>query len=72
MVGFEQYPKKAGIGWEEDNRTLLNLAGGGTVGDATKWYQTFSTITLGDAVAHLPKASLDQHFDHTLGREISV
>lgn len=72
MVGFEQYPKKAGIGWEEDNRTLLNLAGGGTVGDATKWYQTFSTITLGDAVAHLPKIAPDQHFDHTIGKQITI
>lgn len=43
-----------------------------TVGDATKWFQTFSTITLGDAVAHLPKASPDQNFDHTIGKQISI
>ncbi len=72
VVGFEQYPQKAGIGWEEDNRTLLDLAGGVTVGDATKWFQTFSTITLGDAVAHLPKASPDQNFDHTIGKQITI
>lgn len=69
--GLEQYPKKTGIGWEDSNRTLLEISAGGTVGNATKFYQTFSTITLGDAVSHLPKISTASNFDRTIGTQIS-
>ncbi len=70
--GLENYPKKTGIGWEGTNRSLLEMAAGTTVGNATKFYQTFSTITLGDAVSHLPKLSTSSNFDHTIGTQISV
>lgn len=69
--GLENYPKKAGVGWEDTNRILLEAAAGTTVGSATKFYQTFSTITLGDAVSHLPRVSTDSNFDRTIGTQIS-
>ena len=71
IAGFENYAEKTGIGWEGTNRTFLELAGGGTVGASTKFYQTFSTITLGDAIAHLPKIVTTSNFDHTIGKQIS-
>lgn len=45
-TGLEAYPKQTGIGWEGTNRMLLEVAAGTTIGNATKFYQTFSTITL--------------------------
>lgn len=72
LVGLEDYPKKTGIGWEDTNRMLLEVAAGTTIGNATKFYQTFSTITLGDAVSHLPKVSTTSNFDRTIGTQISV
>lgn len=71
-VGLEEYPKKTGIGWEDTNRMLLEVAAGTTIGNATKFYQTFSTITLGDAVSHLPQVSTANNFDRTIGTQISV
>lgn len=70
ITGLEAYSKKTGIGWEGDNRMFLELAGGSTVGEATKFYQTFSTITLGDAVSHLPKLALNNNFDRTIGKQV--
>lgn len=70
-MGLEQYPKQTGIGWEDTNRTLLEVAAGTTVGAATKFYQTFSTITLGDAVSHLPPVVGASNFDRTIGTQIS-
>lgn len=49
---------------------LLEVAAGTTIGNATKFYQTFSTITLGDAVSHLPKIVTSSNFDHTIGTQI--
>lgn len=71
LSGLEDYPKKAGIGWEDTNRTLLEAAAGITIGNATKFYQTYSTITLGDAVSHLPRVSTTSNFDRTIGTQIS-
>lgn len=70
--GLEDYPKKTGIGWEGTNRMLLEAAAGTSIGNATKFYQTFSTITLGDAVSHLPRVSTTSNFDQTIGTQISV
>ena len=71
-IGLENYPKKTGIGWEDTNRTILEVAAGTTAGNATKFYQTFSTILLGDAVSHLPKISTMSNFDRTVGAQIST
>lgn len=71
-TGLESYPKQTGIGWEGTNRMLLEVAGGTTIGNATKFYQTFSTITLGDAVSSLPRVSTSSNFDQTIGTQISV
>jgi hypothetical protein len=70
--GLEDYPKKTGIGWEDTNRSLLEIAAGSTVGNATKFYQTFSTITLGDAVSHLPRVSTMSNYDRTIGTQIAM
>ena len=61
--GLEQYPTKTGIGWEDTNRMFLEVAAGTTIGNATKFYQTFSTITLGDAISHLPAKVSDVNAD---------
>ncbi len=70
--GLEQYAKKTGIGWEDTNRMLLEVAAGATIGNATKFYQTFATITLGDPVSHLPKVVMNSNFDRTIGKQISL
>lgn len=70
--GLEEYPTKTGIGWEGTNRMLLEVAAGTTAGNATKFYQTFSTIVLGDAVSHLPKGAMSSNFDHTIGTQIAT
>ncbi len=72
LNGLEDYPKKTGIGWEGTNRMLLEVSAGTSIGNATKFYQTFSTITLGDAVSHLPRVSTTSNFDQTIGTQISV
>ena len=71
QMGFEMYRSTEGIGWTGKNHTLLDFAGGSTVGEATKSYQTYSTITLGDPIAHLPR-STNAHadYDQTVGQEI--
>lgn len=51
---------------------LLEVAAGTTIGSATKFYQTFSTITLGDAVSHLPRISTMSNFDRTIGTQLTV
>lgn len=71
IAGLESYPDRAGIGWEDTNRSLLEVAAGNTIGEATKFYQTFSTITLGDPVAHLPHLDNGSNFDRTIGRQIA-
>lgn len=69
--GLEEYSNQTGIGWDGTNRMLLEVAAGTTIGNATKFYQTFSTITLGDGVSHLPRLSRASNFDRTIGTQIS-
>lgn len=49
---------------------LLEAAAGTTIGNTVKAYQSFSTITLGDAVSHLPRVVTDSNFDRTVGTRI--
>jgi hypothetical protein len=44
------------VGWQGNNRTLLSYAAGDTVGEATRWYHTYTLINLWDPVAHVDKA----------------
>ena len=68
--GLEQYHGTEGIGWSSDNHTILDVAGGSTVGEATKFYQTYSTINLGDPVAHLTPKQTTTDYDQTVGTEV--
>lgn len=71
VTGYEAYDKQTGIGWKDDNRALLELAGGSTVGQATRMFGTFSMVNLGDPVAHLPgNKPADHNYDRTIGQQI--
>ncbi|MBP8016521.1 VCBS repeat-containing protein, partial [Candidatus Gracilibacteria bacterium] len=69
--GIENYGDEAGIGWGENNKILLEFAGGNTVGDSTKFYQTYSMINLGDPIISIDsKKLLTSDFDKTVGKKI--
>lgn len=52
---FANFENKAWIWWERDNKTLLLLSSGENVWDATKNYQSLSSINLWDPVISLAK-----------------
>ncbi|MDD2487531.1 MAG: hypothetical protein PHS92_04120 [Candidatus Gracilibacteria bacterium] len=69
--GIEDYENTNGIGWQEDNKMLLEFAAGSNVGDSTKFYQTYSTINLGDPVVKItPNKTSGQDFDKSIGKRI--
>jgi hypothetical protein len=43
------------VGWHGNNRTLLSYAAWDTVGEATRWFHSFTLVNLGDPVAHVDK-----------------
>ncbi|MDD5769409.1 MAG: hypothetical protein PHE25_00425 [Candidatus Gracilibacteria bacterium] len=76
--GYEDFQTDGGIGWKEDNKTLLSFAAGKSVGEATKDYMSFSLINLGDPVISLkqikkklPGTSVDRKFDSSIGYLVS-
>lgn len=68
--GFEEYREKQGIGWEGQNKTLLEFAGGSSVGEATRFNMTYSTVNLGDPVFRVKKAANEGSYDRTLGMRL--
>jgi hypothetical protein len=47
-----------GVGWQENNKLLLSYAAGDTVGEASRWFHTYTFVNLGDPVTHVdPDAS---------------
>ena len=69
-VGFEEYRDKQGIGWEGQNKTILQFAGGSSVGEATRFNMSFSTVNLGDPVFRIKKATNEGAYDRTIGKQI--
>ena len=76
--GFENFSELAWAGWEEGNKTLLSLAAGKILWDATKDYASFSLINLWDPVFSLKKIqktflSSDEkkNFDATIWKLLS-
>lgn len=63
-----------GIGWKGTNRMMLSYAGGDTVGEATKWFHTYTLVNLGDPVTHndhkAPGTELDG-IDRSIGTELT-
>ncbi len=45
-------PDISWIGWKWTNKMLLSYAGGDTVGEASKWFHSYTLINLGDPVTH--------------------
>lgn len=72
--GFGLTVDTPGIGWKWTNRTLLSYAGGDTVGEATKWFHTYTMINLWDPVAHndkrAPGTELDG-IDRSIGTQLT-
>lgn len=68
--GFEEFREKQGIGWEGQNKTLLEFAGGSSVGEATRFNMTYSTVNLGDPVFRVKKATNEGSYDRTLGTRL--
>ncbi|MCH8518895.1 VCBS repeat-containing protein, partial [Candidatus Gracilibacteria bacterium] len=78
LTGGEKILDEDGIGWKEENRMMLAIAAGETVGEATKNTMSFSLINLGDPVFSLPTlrnnfigTDTEKSFDSTLGTVIS-
>ncbi len=69
-IGFEQYRESEGIGWEGQNKTLLEFAGGSSVGEATRFNMSFSTVNLGDPVFRVKKPENEGAYDRTLGTRL--
>lgn len=69
-AGFEQFREKQGVGWEGQNKTLLEFAGGSSVGEATRFNMTFSTVNLGDPVFRVKKPTNEGSYDRTLGTRL--
>lgn len=68
--GLEEYREKQGIGWEGQNKTLLEFAGGSSVGEATRFNSTYSTVNLGDPVFRVKQATNEGAYDRTLGTRL--
>jgi hypothetical protein len=68
--GFEQYSREAGIGFGESNKTLLEMAAGNTLGNATKYNTSYLTVTLGDPVFDLPRIEKQRDYDRSIGQRI--
>lgn len=63
-----------GVGWHDKNRTLLSYAAGDTVGESTKWFQTYTMVNLGDPVTHIDKdlpGTSREGIDRSIGKEIA-
>lgn len=53
---------------------LLSYAAGDTVGEATKWFHTFTFVNLGDPVAHVDEKKTGtqlEGIDRTIGTRIT-
>ncbi len=50
---FGETRDNPGIWWKWKNTTLLSYAWGDTVGEATKWFHTYTLINMWDPVAHV-------------------
>jgi hypothetical protein len=44
-----------GVGWQGNNRMLLSYAAGDTVGEASRWFHTYTMVNLGDPITHVDK-----------------
>ena len=67
-IGFlEEIP---GVGWADRNTMILSYAGGDTVGEASKFFHTYTLINMGDPVAHVdhgrPSTEIDG-IDRSIG-----
>lgn len=63
-----------GIGWKGSNRMMLSYAGGDTVGESTKWFQSFTLVNLGDPVTHNDHQALGTELDgidRSIGTELT-
>lgn len=63
-----------GIGWQGNNRLLLSYAAGDTVGEASKWFHTYTFVNLGDPVAHVTRGRIGTQvdgIDRTIGTQIA-
>ncbi len=70
-TGFEEYQDKTGIGWEGNNKTLLEFAGGANVGEATRFNATFLTVNLGDPVVTARDLQNQGAYDRSVGIRIA-
>ncbi len=69
--GLEYATERTGIGWEGDNTFLLEFTSGGTsLGDATRAYQSYLGITIGDPTISLPVRADAKKFDQGIGKRL--
>lgn len=66
--------ERSGIGWRGNNRMMLSYSAGDTVGEATKWFQTYTLVNLGDPVTHVDAHALgteQEGIDRSIGTQIA-
>lgn len=73
-TGLEEYKTKQGIGFGNGSTSLLEFAAGASVGEATKFAATYSTINLGDPVAQLPELENGNKntYNRTIGQKLTM
>jgi len=76
--GIERFESRAGIWWMENNKMFLSFAAGKTLWQATKDFQSFRMINIGDPVIHLKTyrkelsgADKKRKYDSSIGLIIS-
>jgi len=63
-----------GVGWRGQNRLLLSYSAGDTVGEASRWFHTYTYVNLGDPVAHVDHGAVgteQEGIDRTIGTQIA-
>lgn len=69
--GIELYSEKRDIGWSEKSKFLLDfVSAGSSVGEATRFFQTFSMVNLGDPVFQLNTQPKNFGYDRAIGKQL--
>jgi FG-GAP-like repeat len=56
-------PEMSWVGWKWTNRMMLSYAWGDTVWEASRWFQSYTLINLGDPVTHNDKKAVGTQLD---------
>lgn len=71
---WSAYPESDGLGWTDDNTSLLQFASWQAWSESIENHADYLTINLGDPLIHLPNYGVDSStwFDKTLGEPVYI